>query len=104
MKARTTTTCVALQMMVLFLGNFTSQGSDLLQSAREGNLPAVKGLIASGIDVESKDKDGFTALTQAAAGGHTAVMEVLLAAKANVNTMSNKSWTPLMVASFMGKI
>jgi len=48
-------------------------------AAKDGNIEAVKQHLASGADVNVKDKVGWTRLHQAAGQGNKAVIELLLA-------------------------
>lgn len=50
-----------------------------------GLLPVVEQLLAAGADVNKVTNDGWTALHEAAANSHVAVVERLLAAKAPVS-------------------
>ena len=49
-----------------------------------------------------EDNDGKTALMRASKGGFTAIVEHLINANANVNTIDNDGRTALMWASFGG--
>jgi uncharacterized protein len=62
----------------------------LLESIREGDLKAVKNLLATGVDVNAKNKDGETALAAAAGTykGSDEIVELLLDRGARVNERS----------------
>jgi ankyrin repeat protein len=66
-----------------------AQGNDLFNAARDGDLSRVKGLLASGADVNVKNSDGATALFAASFSGHLDVVQALLANGAQVNVKSN---------------
>ncbi|CAN2103758.1 ankyrin repeat domain-containing protein [Wolbachia pipientis] len=58
----------------------------LVNSAAIGDIDSVKSFIEDDdIDVNSIDDDGYTALYQAAGGGHYSIVEYLLSKGANVN-------------------
>ena len=64
-------------------------------AAREGNIEAVKQHLASGADVNVKDKVGGTPLHLAAFNGHKEIVELLIANGADVNARNKYGWTPL---------
>ena len=73
----------------------------LLKAAIDGNIEAVKLLIANGADVNARDKDGETPLHKASSRGEKEIIELLIAKGADVNAKDNSSheWTPIAVAS-----
>jgi len=62
----------------------TDTGQQLREEAEAGDLARVQALIAAKVNVNSKGKDGVTALMLAAKEGHIKVVEALIAAKADV--------------------
>lgn len=64
--------------------------SDLVENARNGDLRAVDSILAAGVDVNAKSKDGETALAAAAGAYKSAddVVELLLDNGAKVNERS----------------
>jgi len=71
----------------------------IFNAADQGNIEAVKKHLADGVDVNKKDKAGYTPLHWAAWGGHTEVAELLIAKGAEVNAMSYEfAATPLDLA------
>ncbi|HYB60386.1 MAG TPA: ankyrin repeat domain-containing protein [Methylomirabilota bacterium] len=76
---------LVLLACVLAATRASAQGNDLINAAKKGDLPRVKALIASGVDVNARDDGGMTALMNASRNGHLDVVLVLLAAKAEVN-------------------
>ncbi len=76
-----------------------------MKSADNGDIEAVKLFIASGIDVNIKDKDGRTALMYASGritSGQTATVNALLAKGADVNAKDKNGMTVLIGATFSG--
>lgn len=68
-------------------------------SAENGNLAAVKFFLAAGMDPNTKNESGNTALMHAAGGGHTEIVNALLKAKANVNERNQGDYTALSWAA-----
>lgn len=61
--------------------------------------------IANGdADIDRRNDNGYSALTQAVKDGRKQVVRVLLESGADVNAKSYSGWTALMVASYDGKI
>ena len=93
--------------------SYREQNGELLRIySIKGDLTEIKAMIARGdVDVNSMDKNGFTALMYAALYGHVEIIEYLLAIKeskafeADIN-LSGKTngFTPLMLASMSGKL
>jgi ankyrin repeat protein len=75
-------------------------GSDLrlVTAAREHNLPAVRALLAEGVDVNAARADGATALLWAAHWDDLDAVDLLLRAGANVNAAEDQGTTPLALA------
>ncbi|KAK2793569.1 hypothetical protein FQN52_001155 [Onygenales sp. PD_12] len=81
------------------------QQTPLLLAAENGHADIVRRFLALGdkIDVNAKDKSGWTALSWAAVGDHDEVAKLLLAdARVGVETLSNWEQTPLSLAAEMG--
>ena len=69
-----------LMLVILLLANTSlALGGDLHIAAGKGDTAAVKALLAAGVGVNAKDKDGRTALYLAAEKGHTKTVDALLA-------------------------
>ncbi len=63
----------------------------------------VKALLATpGIDVQAKDRDGFTALHWAAWSGMPYTSVLLIEAGLDINAKDNNGYTPLMLAAMRG--
>ena len=75
---------------------------DLFDAASyEGDVGRLRA--ANGVDVESQDSDGRTALHRAALLGHTACLGALLAAGASVHARTRHGYTPLHYAAVRGR-
>ena len=68
---------------------------DIWEAARTGNIEAVKQHLAAGVDVNAKDRMGWTPLCEAAINGHKEIAELLLANGADVNVKDDRGMTPL---------
>ena len=76
--------------------------SQLLAAAQEGDTPDVQGLLARGVDINSRGPYGNTALMDAALTGHTDTLRLLLERGADVNARGNTGRTALMEAALEG--
>jgi ankyrin repeat protein len=77
----------------------------LMTAARTGSLESVKALLSHGAAVDAKDENrGQTALMWAAAEGHAAVVQELIAAKADFRTRLPSGFTPLLFAVREGRL
>jgi len=69
------------------------------KASKSGNFKKVQKLIKDGVDVNTIDKAGWTALHFASARGHIDVIKVLINNRANLNIEAHGSrWTPLWLA------
>jgi ankyrin repeat protein len=74
--------------------------SSLQQAVKEANLEKATSLLAKGADVNARDMNGWTPLMNAAFQGHSALVGLLLAHKADPNrTTLNEGRTPLAIAA-----
>jgi len=71
-------------------------------AAYYGNLPAVRALLKSGVDVDTDLVKGYTPLHCAAEHGHTPVVKALIEAGADVNTRDTYGFTSLHQAAITG--
>jgi N-sulfoglucosamine sulfohydrolase len=69
------------------------------EKALNGDESEVMQLLSGGIDINSKDEDGRTALMYAAYNGHASMIEKLIAKGSGVNLQDNYGRTALMLAS-----
>jgi ankyrin repeat protein len=67
-----------------------------------GNSSLAKRLIDNGVDVETINSHGSTALMLAARYGHQSIVELLIAKRVNVNFTDKHGWTALMIATQKG--
>ena len=74
----------------------------LLEATTHGNLAEVKKLLDDGADVNTKDKNGITALMLASSDGNTDIVELLLAQGADVNAKNTQGKTALELTSDEG--
>lgn len=72
---------------------------DLLSAAARGNSGKIDALLSQGIDANSKNPYGTSALQLASAGGYLAAVQSLIAGGADVNAADNNGTTPLMAAA-----
>jgi ankyrin repeat protein len=75
----------------------------LIESVKDKDLQALKGLIAGGADVNAVDALGRTALWWAAKDGHVECATALIDAKADVDEANKVGDTPLHKASSWGR-
>lgn len=79
-----------------------AEDSPLVQSARAGNVPVVRELIASGEDVNATAGDGSSSLLWAAYNFDQTMARILIEAGADVDRANNYGITPLVQASRVG--
>jgi ankyrin repeat protein len=80
----------------------TTLGDDLRDACQNSDEAAVKQLLKDGVDVNSTDKDGYTALHYAASGGSVGCCRLLLTQGADINVRSVNGCTPLYMAAQSG--
>ena len=68
---------------------------DIWETARTGNIEAVKQHLAAGTDVNAKTGSGWTPLHYAAREGHKEITDLLLSNGADVNAKNDEGGTPL---------
>ena len=88
-------------MFVTVLLSFPIAGfaGPLHDMANEGNLEVVKNLISQGVDANTKDDEGWTALHHAAFVGHTTIVELLIEKGAVVDVKDETGNTALYRAA-----
>lgn len=70
----------------------------LFDAARNGNPTAVIAILRQGVDINSRNPDGLTALHLACANGHPTTSSTLLDAGADINARTNSGSSPLDLA------
>lgn len=76
----------------------------LLYAAYTGDVGKLREHLEQGIHVDTKEESqGYTSLHQAAGRGHTACIELLLGAKANIGAVDCEMRTPLQWAELSGQ-
>jgi len=86
-------------------GRELKAAGSIFSAAESGLVDAVKTHLAAGIDVNGKNKAGYTALHLAVKKGHIEVVRVLLEAKADIAIASKSGKTALhYVAYYKGSI
>jgi ankyrin repeat protein len=80
--------------------NPTDQGNELRHAASAGNLELVQELLARHVPVDARSNYGQTALIQAASYGRKEVCQLLIDAKARINTKDSFGLTALMAAAY----
>jgi hypothetical protein len=73
-------------------------GPDLWNAARKGQTDQVRALLEKGAAVESRDRDGRTALMLAAEHGHPDTVSLLLSKGAKTDARDKEGWTPYGLA------
>ncbi len=76
----------------------------LHSAARDGKLPLVQELLAEGVDVNIKARNGFTPLHFAAQNGHQAIVAFLLTHGAIADAEDRQGRRPLSLAAPAGQI
>ena len=87
---------------VLLLLTRCATNLDLMREAAQGHTATVQTFLAQGVDGNTIDRDGKTALMLAAFEGHTATVHVLLANGVQVNAKDREGATALMLAASRG--
>jgi Ankyrin repeats (3 copies) len=74
----------------------------IIQAASDGNAAEVERLLSVGVNVNTKDKWGWTAMSMAAYGGHVEVARVLISHGATLDHQDVDEDTPLTLARNKG--
>jgi len=91
-------------LLTLCVACALSGAAPLSREAERGRLDEVRRSIASGADVDARDRGGNTALYYAALNGHAEIVRALAEAGADVNADNDFGSTPLHVASRAGHV
>jgi ankyrin repeat protein len=77
-------------------------GAQLLDAAKKGQVQAVQSLVARGVNLESRDKQGRTALMLAAARGQAPIVKFLIEKGAKTDARDRDGWTASGLALVSG--
>jgi ankyrin repeat protein len=84
------------------LNNISRLGLRLVSYAAQGNLSGLNKLIKKGVDVNSRDEFGHTALNESARCGHVDIVKRLIEAGADIENKGDDGMTPLMNGAISG--
>jgi ankyrin repeat protein len=84
--------------------NLKAQSDDFVRSAERGDTKALLLFFEAGIDVNSQNSGGYTALMAAAKNGQLDVVNKLLQQKPNVDVQGYNGLTALMLAAENGQL
>jgi len=76
----------------------------LLYAVDQGDTANVQKLLDTGVDVDTRARNGFTLLMRAAQLGHADIVDMLLARGANINASAPGGWTALTEAASRGHL
>lgn len=78
--------------------DFPVATSPLFSASAEGNLKSLRQLIQSKVDLNAKDKGGYTALMLTASNGHHEATQLLLKSNVNMDSKNTEGQTALYFA------
>jgi hypothetical protein len=78
--------------------------SDFRNAASKGNITSMKALLNKGVEVNSRNVNGATALMIASLNGHVETVKFLLSKGADVNARDNHDYTTLIHISGQGNV
>ena len=84
--------------------SYTDMNSDLHQAAIDGDVSKIRGLLASGANVNAKNQDGRTALILAAVQRRVDVVQFLLNNGADPNARDKQGDTAMSIVRQSGQI
>jgi ankyrin repeat protein len=82
--------------------DYFKAGQALINAAKKGDLGEVQKQLDEGVFAGTPNRNGSTALHKAAAKGLHETAELLISKQADVNSINNFGWTPLMSAARYG--
>lgn len=94
---------IAMFCLVLLTMGHAWADIPLVEAARDGDLEQVKTLIDSGVPVDSRGEDGYTALMWAARNGHLPVVRYLLKYGADPRATNSRGSTAYELANMFGR-
>jgi uncharacterized protein len=93
-----------LPTVILVASPFLVAQTALLDAAQRGDIKKLRGLLETGANLETKNRDGDTPLILAARKGHTSAAELLLNAGASLQAANNAGDTPMLAAAMAGHL
>ena len=88
----------AVSRMIESSGDGDASGARLIKACAAGNYEAARGLIEAGVDVNARDRSGYTALIWAIDKRRDAAADLLAASGADADLADSYGYTPLMWA------
>lgn len=76
----------------------------LLEAAARNDIDEVRRLLKKGVNPDSTNEDGLTALHQCCIDDNEEMMKLLVEFRANVNAEDSEKWTPLHAAATCGHL
>jgi len=76
----------------------------IVEASKHGHIDVVKTLLEKGVDINTKDEYGYTALSYAALKGHAEVVDLLIEYGADTNARNHWGGTALVQAVFFGHV
>ncbi|XP_048514811.1 protein phosphatase 1 regulatory subunit 16A isoform X1 [Athalia rosae] len=83
---------------------FFSDSVMLLEAAARNDIDEVRRLLKKGVNPDSTNEDGLTALHQCCIDDNEEMMKILVEFGANVNAEDSEKWTPLHAAATCGHL
>jgi uncharacterized protein len=93
---------VLVVLFAVMVPALASAGEPIFGAAAKGDVAAIENLLASGIAVDSRDRDQATPLIAAALGGQVEAAKLLLSKGADVMARNSGGFTPLHAAAYGG--
>lgn len=100
--ARVSRAVFGLVLILVCPGLAAAEATPLIEAVRQGDAALVRELLAGGVDVDSAESDGTTALHWAAHLGDAPSVELLLAAGADPRAETRNGATPFSLACYKG--
>ncbi len=91
--------CCIVILLVIPVKQAFSDNAGLVKAAAAGDIAAVHGYLAQGKSIESRDRNGKTALIAASQHGHTGLVKLLLDRGAAVNAKTSSGSTAFYYAA-----
>jgi ankyrin repeat protein len=89
---------------VLLASASVAAGESLFDAVKAGDTASVERLLASGAEIDSRDRDQATPLIAASLSDQPAVAELLLSKGADVMARNAGGFTPLHAAAYSGSV